>query len=387
MTWWLTLPLIWTVRVGSVVLLVGTLLPLLRSGRWFIRGWEGPRLQWAALAGVLLLGWTAAVVWLDAEGFGSIEPWLWPALLGAVIVVQLGYAARYLPPWPNQMRGSPEPWRATDAARLKLVASNLDMRNPRHAEAVRVLGDADADVLLLIELHEAWRDGLSPLRSRYPHRVEHVAEDGLGLAVWSKLELRDAAVKFLVHDDRASVHADVVLRDGRRVRLRGVHPAPPGLRVGRWADRLDSRMRDAELLMVAREVAEDPEAKWVIAGDFNDVAWSRTTRQFEKLSGLKDPRVGRTLLNTYDARTWWLRFPLDHVYASADFTVGQLRRLRLPGSDHFAVLAELRLEPLRPGDPQKQPQANGDDEREADQIIVEGQRDAAKTDTTAGDPA
>jgi endonuclease/exonuclease/phosphatase (EEP) superfamily protein YafD len=96
-------------------------------------------------------------------------------------------------------------------------------------------------------------------------------------------------------------------------------------------------------VLVARAVAEDQGAAWIVAGDFNDVAWSHTTRLFKRLSGLHDPRIGRGLLNTYHARRPLLRYPLDHTFMSAGFAVHELRRVRAPGSDHFAV--KLRLHP------------------------------------------
>lgn len=50
---------------------------------------------------------------------------------------------------------------------------------------------------------------------------------------------------------------------------------------------------------MAREIKRDADQRWLATGDFNDVAWSGTTRLFQDLADLKDPRVGRRLLNIY----------------------------------------------------------------------------------------
>ena len=65
----------------------------------------------------------------------------------------------------------------------------------------------------------------------------------------------------------------------------GIHPRPR-------EPKQDTEERDAELLVVGREVKESGRPA-IIAGDLNDVAWSNTTRLFQRISGMLDPRRGR----------------------------------------------------------------------------------------------
>jgi hypothetical protein len=50
------------------------------------------------------------------------------------------------------------------------------------------------------------------------------------------------------------------------------------------------------------------------------------------------------MFNTYHAKYWFIRWPLDHLFHSEHFTLSQLRRLPNFGSDHFALFSELSFE-------------------------------------------
>ncbi len=165
-------------------------------------------------------------------------------------------------------------------------------------------------------------------------------------------------VHFLVQQDVPSIHTEVRLRSGRLVQLHCLHPAPPSP-----TENPSAAERDAELLLVA--TAQDrPVRSAVVMGDLNDVAWSATTRLFQNLSGLLDIRIGRGIFNTFHARYPFLRWPLDHVFCSADFTVVSLARLRTIGSDHFPIEAVLQLAPqVVPG--HEEPQADADERARA----------------------
>ena len=102
--------------------------------------------------------------------------------------------------------------------------------------------------------------------------------------------------------------------------------------------------RDSELMLTGLEIRES-DVPSIVIGDLNDVAWSKGNREFLKLSGLLDPRVGRGFYHTFDARSWFVRYPIDHIFHTQEFRLGDLQVLEPIGSDHHPVLIDLSFEP------------------------------------------
>lgn len=352
---------LWIVRTLASLVVLCTALPFVRHGAWWIRAWDFPRVQVLALGLVVIAG----TILISSATRWRLDMIAVAAACSAAVIIQAAQVAPYTTLWPKSV-----PTTRSDSTSLLVV--NLDVRNDRKDEVAASIRGVDADLLLVIELDEHWEDGLRALRSRYPHRVGVTRSEGLGIALWSKLPLKDARVEHLVSDRRASVHATVQPARGPSFRFVGVHPTPPGLAVQQGEGRYDSRIRDAELLLIADAVGDARSAgddtPWIIAGDFNDVAWSHATRRFQRVSGLLDPRVGRGLMNTYHARYPLLRYPLDHVFMSPSFGVGSMERVRVPGSDHFAVWVDFSLLDTMA----KSPQTKTVDEQDITETIREG---------------
>ena len=131
--------------------------------------------------------------------------------------------------------------------------------------------------------------------------------------------------------------------------------------------------RDAELVLIGREVARSGRSA-IVAGDLNDVAWSHTSRLFRRISRLLDPRIGRGMFNSFHARHWALRWPLDHVFVSDDFVLESIRRLPAFGSDHFPILIRL-AHAAEAAVLQEAPEKDLEDEEEADRKVTEATTD------------
>jgi|AntRauTorckE6833_2_1112554.scaffolds.fasta_scaffold16041_2 endonuclease/exonuclease/phosphatase (EEP) superfamily protein YafD len=384
-----TLHLLCRIAVGllSLVLVSSTAIPLFRSDAWWIRVFDFPRIQFAVLMGLTLAGYAALHL------YGRLRPWeyMLGAVVGLALVWQLISIAPYTAIYPRQMSDS----HAKDNSnRISLLIYNVLYDNPEVEKLRDLIRDTDPDLILLSEPTRRWLDQLDGLEDDYPYTLHQPQKNHYGMLLYSRLELVNPEIRFLIEPGIPSFRSQVRLRSGTLVTLYGVHPRPPGLKrpdvenkdrsiegdageAQEDDDREDSDMRDAELLSVAKEVSELGDVPVIVAGDFNDVAWSRTTHLFQRISGLLDPRVGRGLITTYDTENRLMRYPLDHVFASKHFLLVELRRLPHIRSDHFPMLVILDYDPGDSAD--EQPQRDAGDEQEADEAIDKGKSNEKKS--------
>ena len=341
--------------LGGLVIVV-TILPLFRSKAWWVRVWDFPRFQLAVVGALALAGIVAT-----RNGDGSGVSWLMAGLLGAAVLFQTTLVWRFSRLAPLEVKESRRPAQP----RLTLAVSNVLQTNRESDRLIQVLTAADPDVMLFVETNEWWRERLDVLLRTHPHTVQCALSNTYGMLLYSRLPLSGTTIDFLVEPDIPSIQAQVHLADDATVWLNCVHPRPPAP-----GESDESVERDVELLVVGKRVC-DAKQPVVVCGDLNDVAWSRTTRLFQKISRLVDPRKGRGMFSTFHARFPGLRFPLDHILHSTDFRLVEMRRLPYVGSDHFPVVATLSLEPDANAE-QEAPAPDAGDRQETAETIAEG---------------
>lgn len=356
----------------SLVLVFFTVIPLLRNDAWWIRIFDFPRIQIAVLIGLTLAGYAALHYWRRLRSWEYL-----PAGLGGLALVwQLISIAPYTVIYPKEMSDSRG---EDDSNRISLLIYNVLSDNRKVAALQELIREKDPDLILLSETTQWWLEQLEGLEDNYPYTLLQPQENNYGMLLYSRLELVNPEIRFLIESEVPSLRSQVRLPSGTLVTLYGVHPRPPGLSLpeeevdeGEEDERADSDKRDAELMLVAKEVKKLGDVPVIVAGDFNDVAWSHTTHLFQRIGGLLDPRVGRGLLNTFDTRSRLLRYPLDHAFASRHFLLVDLLRLPDIGSDHFPLLVSLDYDPdtLKSNE---EPQSDAGDEQEAEEAIDKGQ--------------
>ena len=342
-----------TILLGLAgVLVLATALPLARVPFWWVRSFDFPRLQLFAL--LVAVGAGLAIVGVATGGTDTVAL----AALALVGLSALYQAVRIWPYTPLARVQSVAAEAAEEGRRLRLVISNVLMTNRDRERWLSVVRDADPDVVVAVETDAWWAETTGTLAATHPHAIQLPQDDTYGMCVYSRFEIEDVRVEHLVEKEVPSLFLTLRLPAGDAVRCVFLHPRPPRPDTGQ-----DSTLRDAELVLAARKV-KDCTGPVVVAGDLNDVAWSDTTRLFQKLSGLLDPRVGRGLFATFHADHAWLRYPLDHVFHSDELALVDLARLPHVGSDHFPMCITLAVCPEQEGD-QEAPDADADDQEDA----------------------
>ena len=344
-----------TLYILAFLAIALTVLPFLRHTVWWIRIGEFPRLQIAAVcvAVLMFLPFLAA----PFEIFEIIFLLSVAACLG----YQLYCFVKYLPFYPKQVEGSRVPLSQNI---IRLLYCNVLIENRETKKLLRLIEKVSPDLVLLAEVNEYWTEAVAELEKKYPFFIKCPLDNAYGIALYSRLKLENLELKFLVEDDIPSIHTQVVLPSGKTVNLYCLHPRPP-----MPMENVRSLERDAELLMVGRMIDKIDEPT-IVAGDLNDVAWSRTTTLFQKISGLLDPRVGRGLYPTFPVAYPLFRCPLDHVFHSNHFRLVELERLKSVDSDHFPMFISLLLETTAEHT-QEEPEAEVEEKQEADEMIEE----------------
>jgi endonuclease/exonuclease/phosphatase (EEP) superfamily protein YafD len=311
--------------VATVLLAVVVVTPLQEvSFRWM--GLAGVALPAAlALAALGTLAATA-VSYLAPKGamrsalvaLGLVVPW--------VLVVSLAAPT---------LAGLADPRPAGDGAAVVLLTQNLWYQHRDPAAAAAAVLAEDADVLVLVEYTPAHEQAFAAAgaRERYPHRWEAPAELGDGLAVLSKVPLRDPQLLPLA-SGAVRVELDT---DGGPVQLFAVHPTAPsdywGLR--RWK-------KDYRALS---EALADAGPMTVVAGDFNATGAHRRFRSLLSDTGLVDAQdaSGSGFGATWPAGLVPAVMRLDHVLVGEGIGVEGVELLDGLGADHLGVRATLRV--------------------------------------------
>ncbi|KEO75129.1 endonuclease/exonuclease/phosphatase family protein [Anditalea andensis] len=308
------------------IVVITTALPIINTDHWWIRIWDFPRAQITVFT---LLALVLTIYHYRGDRFRLVGISIF---LVAAIIYQSRMMVRYISLYPTVARDAVDPVKENS---LSILMYNVKMDNDRYGDFLKLVEESDPDVILLTEPDQKWADEVSMLDKSYPYNVIYPLDNTYGMIVYSRLELMDTELNFLVKDDIPSIYAKVKLPSGEFAKIHCLHPEPP-------KPGTDTYERDTEILRVGQRIMDDGGAV-IIAGDLNDVAWSRTSEQFQRKTNMLDPREGRGFFNTYNVFVPLFRYPLDHFFYTKDFYLISLEKLKPIGSDHFPLMIRLEL--------------------------------------------
>lgn len=303
----------------ALAVVITTLLPLTNSVTWWIRMWDFPRLHIAILA---LLVLSLALLFTVSFKLPMI------VLMAAALLYQSIQIFPYTPLAKTEVDLVAAP---SDGVKISMLSVNVLMENTRYDDLIRIIEREDPDILFLMETDEVWHDALALVLDRYSTIKMHLADDHYGLIFATRLDPVSVDLLWPDQDDTPALKAILRGPDGTELNFIGLHPRPPV--PGNDTEARDQQIKDAALMTAS---ADRPT---ICMGDFNDVAWSWTTKRFKRYGGFVEPRVGRGMISSFHAEYPLMRLPIDQLFLTENVSLISFNRLENFGSDHFPMIA------------------------------------------------
>ena len=317
-------------RVFGVFAILLTILPFIPVDNWSVRVFDFPHLQLTLLTLLALLTYFFRFEFRNRTDYIFAFTLLGCFVFQAIKIYPYTAFAKY-----EVQNSSPN-----ISPTLSVYTANVLQDNENESGVLEDAQRYDADVLLFTETNGRWQSFLvEAFKKSHPFKIEVPLENTYGMLLYSKYELFGGSIEYMVEDTIPSIHSKLILPTNDTIQLYAIHPAPPTPQ-----HNPSSVDRDAEMMKIAKMTrsVKDPV---IVLGDFNDVAWSETTALFQRVSGLLDLRKGRGFFSTYNAKSWIMRWPLDHIFTSPELRVKDVQLGENTGSDHYPFFTELSLEP------------------------------------------
>ena len=315
----------------GVITIIITLLPLLPADYWWIRMWEFPHIQVTALTLFAIL------LYLIIFKFKEKKDVVFLSILIGCFIYQFSVIISFTPLHKKDVLA---PSNLQKENTLKILTANVLQKNENNDKLITLVKDLDADIMVFTEADSLWQRAINKgLGKKYPHRVELPLSNTYGILLYSKYELIEPEIKFMVTDTIPSIHTKFKMPTGDVIQLYAIHPTPPTPQENPL-----STDRDAEMMLTAKLV-RDSKIPVIVIGDLNDVPWSDTSKLFKNTAELLDIRIGRGFYSTFNANKTIFRWPLDHIYVTPEFRVSDIQVGETIDSDHFPYYATLHFEP------------------------------------------
>ena len=232
--------------------------------------------------------------------------------------------------WPTETTNT------KDGTPLQLVSLNVHTENLRSDLVLKFLQNADADVILLMEVNGTWMQALQSLRTNYTQVIAEPREDNFGIALFSRLPMTNSEVIELGKAEVPSI-ATIISVGGVKVFLLGTHPLPPGS--AEYARQRNEQFHEIAALINRRKLPT------IVMGDLNCTPWSPYFTALLGDSGLENTSPRRGLFGSWPAWLPFARIPLDHGLVSPNICVIEKRLGPPVGSDHLPLVLELQIPP------------------------------------------
>jgi endonuclease/exonuclease/phosphatase (EEP) superfamily protein YafD len=347
----------------TFLFLILTILPKIQNSHWIFRVPEFGKIQL-----------TYFILFTFIFGFfinSSENLWYYQALL-IVMFVHHGFTlVKYTPLYPVKKHSQ----KHQSSEKIHFISANVYQFNKEYHRFIHLIDKYQPEIFLTMESNKDWEQALRTLEKDYPYQHKVTLENTYGMHFYSKIKIENSQTHYFVADDIPSIEAHLKTEDGFSFVFFGVHPPPPSP-----TEEETSKERDGDLLSAAKRVTEIKKPV-IVVGDFNNVAWSKSSILFRKTSHLIDPRIGHSFVSTFHAKYRLLRFPIDLMFHSEDIFIKDLKTLENFGSDHLPVYCEFFIDPENEEQEERIDYATQQEKAEAEEMIEEGKKEDGERDT------
>jgi len=307
------------ITVSSLLILL-SILPFVQNQHWIFRVSEFIKLQLLPLQTIVFI-----ITFFYTKENAIL--WFFQGVQLILIVYHIYILMRYTKFWKTPIAKQTE--KASD--KIKIISCNIYQFNKEYDRFINLINTEEPDIFLTMESNSDWEQAMRVLEKDYPNYEKVTLENTYGMHFYTKLKVNRKQTHYFVADDLPSFEAELETRDGHRFVFFGAHPPPPSP-----TEEHNSKERDGDLLCIAKKV-RDYKLPVLVVGDFNNVAWAKSSILFKKTSRLIDARIGRGILATFHTKYWFFRVPLDLLFHSPDIFIDKLFIYPSIGSDHFPV--------------------------------------------------
>lgn len=342
----------------SLLLIILSILPFIQHQHWIFRVAEFIKLQ---LLGLQAVVFTITFFYIQENAF----LWYIQAAQLILIVYHIYILMRYTKFWKTTVFR--ETGRASD--KIKIISCNVLQFNKEYERFIDLIKKEQPDVFLTMESNGDWERAMRVLEKDYPIHQKVTLENTYGMHFYTKLKANRLETHFFVEDDLPSIEAELETRDGHRFVFFGVHPPPPSP-----TEEDTSKERDGDLLSVAKKV-RNYELPVLVTGDFNNVAWAKSSILFKKTSRLIDARIGRGILATFHTKYCFFRIPLDLLFHTPDIFIDELFTYPSIGSDHYPIGCTFHIDTKSEKQDEKVEDLEQGEMEEVNELISEGKEE------------
>ena len=193
-----------------------------------------------------------------------------------------------------------------------------------------------SDVIVLQELTPAWQKHVEFIRKEYPYYKEEVRSNNFGIAIYSKIPFSKVSTKNYIDEMHPSILAEIIV-DAKPLSILATHPVPPLPNQARF------ERRNKQYELMKQEIDALPNENIILVGDLNSTVYSPNFKLVQS-DKMKDARSGFGLNNSWNAFIPIFRTNIDQCWVSKKIKVTNFYRGDDIKSDHFPIVAELKIE-------------------------------------------